>query len=84
MGNKVLGSTPSRPEEFDRISSEVTAALEELKERGVVCDVAETQERGGLTLHFSKGTTSQTIKLDGGNWTQPGTVKSTVLEHLEL
>jgi hypothetical protein len=46
--------------------------------------VEETQAKGGLSLNFAKGATSQTIKFDRDEWTKPDHIKSTVIERLEL
>jgi hypothetical protein len=84
MNNTILGATPTKPEEFERIKAEITTALDELRERGVVCRIEETQGKGGLALNFAKGATSQTIKFGSGEWMKPDAVKSAVIERLEL
>lgn len=84
MENTILGATPTKPEDFERIKAEIIAALDELRERGVVCRVEESQDKGGLALSFAKGATSQTIRLERDEWTKPDTIKSAVIERLEL
>ena len=84
MNNTILGATPTKPGEFERIKAEIVMALDELRERGVVCRVEETQAKGGLSLNFAKGATSQTIKFDRDEWTKPDHIKSSVIERLEL
>ncbi|HXR75257.1 MAG TPA: hypothetical protein VN737_04725 [Bryobacteraceae bacterium] len=84
MNNTILGATPTKPDDFERIKAEIVMALDELQERGVICRIEETQGKGGLSLNFAKGATSQTIRFAPGEWTKPDAVKSTVIERLEL
>ena len=85
QNNSVDGALSSKPEHGERIKEEIASALDELKERGVTSTFGETQESAGeLFIKFAKGTNAQTIKIKRFDWTKPGVVRSTVLEHLEL
>jgi hypothetical protein len=84
MNNTILGATPTTPADFERIKVEIVTALDELRERGIVCRIEETPAKGGLSLNFAKGATSQTIRFSHDEWTEPDHIKATVIERLEL